>query len=119
MTAKSSRPVRAISIRQPYVELILRGVKRYEFRSRPTNIRERVYLYAAQQPADSRQQWRKARARPGSLRTGAILGTVEIVGCRWDERRDCYAYRLVKPRRLKRVMHPRNPPSPVFWRPKF
>ena len=38
---------RAISIRQPYAELILRGKKKNEFRSRPTNIRERVYIYAA------------------------------------------------------------------------
>ena len=34
---------RAISIRQPYPELIFRGVKKNEFRSRSTNIRERVY----------------------------------------------------------------------------
>ncbi|MDA8409599.1 MAG: hypothetical protein M0001_04305 [Treponema sp.] len=38
---------RAISIRQPYVELILQGAKTEEYRSMPTNIRERVYLYAS------------------------------------------------------------------------
>lgn len=38
---------RAISIRQPYVEDILRGKKKYEYRSRPTQIRGRVYLYAS------------------------------------------------------------------------
>ena len=32
----------AISIRQPYVELILTGKKRYEYRSTPTNMRGRV-----------------------------------------------------------------------------
>lgn len=37
---------RAISIRQPYVERILVGPKTREFRSRPTRIRGRVYLYA-------------------------------------------------------------------------
>ncbi len=38
----------ALSIRQPYVELILRGVKRIEYRSRPTRIvGERFYLYAS------------------------------------------------------------------------
>ena len=35
---------RAISIRQPWVEQILIGKKRAEYRDRPTNIRERVYL---------------------------------------------------------------------------
>lgn len=34
--------IRAISIRQPYVEQILRGEKRYEYRSQDTKIRERV-----------------------------------------------------------------------------
>jgi predicted transcriptional regulator len=43
----SEQPIRAISIRQPWVELILRGVKKKEYRSQPTNIRERVYLYAS------------------------------------------------------------------------
>jgi hypothetical protein len=39
----------AISIRQPYVGLTLRGVKRAEYRSHPTNIRGHVYLYASLQ----------------------------------------------------------------------
>ena len=30
--------MRALSIRQPYAELILRGIKPIEFRSRPTNL---------------------------------------------------------------------------------
>ncbi|MBI4768802.1 MAG: ASCH domain-containing protein [Deltaproteobacteria bacterium] len=38
---------RAISIRQPWVELILLGKKKAEYRSRPTKIRERVYIYAS------------------------------------------------------------------------
>lgn len=40
--------MRALSIRQPYAELILRGIKRIEYRSRPTKIiGERFYIYAA------------------------------------------------------------------------
>jgi len=38
---------RAISIRQPFVEAILDGKKKIEYRSRKTNIRERVYIYAS------------------------------------------------------------------------
>jgi predicted transcriptional regulator len=42
--------MRALSIRQPYAELILRGIKPIEFRSRPTRIiGERFYIYAGQQ----------------------------------------------------------------------
>ena len=41
--------MRALSIRQPYAELILRGIKPIEFRSRPTKIiGERFYIYASQ-----------------------------------------------------------------------
>ena len=54
-SVKSDQVKRAISIRQPYVELILRRRKTREYRSRRTNIRERVYLYAALRPAD--WQW--------------------------------------------------------------
>ena len=39
--------MRAISIRQPYVERILNSTKKAEFRSRRTLIRERVYLYVS------------------------------------------------------------------------
>ena len=42
-------PRRVLSIRQPYAELILRGIKKIEYRSRPTRIiGERFYIYAAQ-----------------------------------------------------------------------
>jgi predicted transcriptional regulator len=41
----------ALSIRQPYAELILRGVKTVEYRSRPTRvIGERFYIYAPKRP---------------------------------------------------------------------
>jgi hypothetical protein len=36
--------VRALSVRQPYAEMIMRGEKTVEYRSKPTNIRERVYV---------------------------------------------------------------------------
>jgi hypothetical protein len=40
--------MRALSIRQPYAELILRGEKTIEYRSRPTKIiGERFYIYAS------------------------------------------------------------------------
>ena len=43
--------MRALSIRQPYAELILRGIKTIEYRSRRTRIiGERFYIYAARTP---------------------------------------------------------------------
>jgi len=47
--------MRALSIRQPYAELILRGIKTVEFRSRSTNIiGERFYIYASQKWAEGK-----------------------------------------------------------------
>src|SRR6478672_9386820 len=110
---------RAISIRQPWVELILNGEKQAEYRSRPTRIRGRVYVYASLTPADSTSAWKKTGKQPGELPTGQIVGTVEIADCRWDASRDCYAYILEAPQRLSKSLFAKNQPQPVFWRPEF
>ena len=110
---------RAISIRQPYAELILAGEKEYEFRSRATNIRERVYIYAGRRPADDLLLWFKLGMQPGDLPTGVIVGTVEIVGCDWYAAGNCYAFELRRPKRLRTHLHPTNQPQPGFWLPRF
>ena len=108
----------AISIRQPFVEQILRGVKLKEYRRVPTRIRGRVYLYASLRPFPSAREWAKVGSEPGDLATGCILGSVEIADCR--TRADgSYAYILCNPVRLKRPLIPLNQPQPVFWCPKF
>lgn len=110
---------RAISIRQPLVEQILRGEKKFEYRSRATNIRERVYLYASATPFDDPALWSRMKVQPGSLPTGVVVGSVEITDCRWDDANDCYAYALARPKRLASHLAPTNQPQPVFWRPQF
>jgi len=110
---------RAISIRQPLVEQILRGQKKFEYRSMNTNIRERIYLYASANPFDDPETWRKMKMQPGDLPTGVIVGTVEITDCDWDDKAGCYAYTLANPRRLSVHLVPTNHPQPVFWRPQF
>ncbi len=48
LTVADAREMRALSIRQPYAEQILRGVKKIEYRSRaPKIIGERFYIDAA------------------------------------------------------------------------
>lgn len=42
---RNSMDLRLASV--PYAEFILRGIKKNEFRSRPTHIRGLVYVYAA------------------------------------------------------------------------
>ena len=111
---------RAISIRQPYVELILQGKKTEEYRSMPTNIRERVYLYASRRPAEDEEEgWGEAGFEVGELPTGLIVGTVEIVDCHWDDELDCFAYSLERPLRLEGFLKAINQPQPRFWLPRF
>jgi hypothetical protein len=110
---------RAINIRQPWVEQILRGIKRKEYRDVPTSIRERVYVYASLKPGDSAADWRRIRKAPGELPVGRIVGTVEIVGCRWNSRLGCYEYALARPKRLKSPRIATNQPNPLWWRPQF
>ena len=101
------------------VEQILRGLKKKEYRGVPTRIRERVYLYASLTPGDSLADWRRIKRSPGQLPVGKILGTVEVVDCRWNGRLRCYEYDLARPKRLKTPRTATNQPNPIWWRPRF
>lgn len=109
---------RALSVRQPYVEQILRGEKVEEYRSRRTRIRERVYLYAGLRPGDS-DAWEEIEREPGDLPTGVIVGTVDVIDCEWVAELGCYAWCLENPKRLRKHLAPTNQPQPGFWRPQF
>ena len=104
---------RAISIRQPYVEQILRGTKKREFRSRPTSIRERVYLYAALRIADGA----RTKLDLAILPRGVIVESVEITDCR--DLGDCFGYVLKSPRRYRFPVRAAGQPQPGFWRPRL
>ena len=97
---------RAFSVHQPYADQILRGTKKYEYRSRPTHIRGRVYIYASI----------KSRQRKSQLIQGRILGTVEVISCHWSPRLNCYRWKLSRPKRI-RPRIPRNHPQPVWFYP--
>ena len=105
---------RALSIRQPFAEQILCGKKKYEYRSIPTNIRERVYVYASKRPGPE-PRWKESGYEPGSLPTGALVGSVEIVGCKRNS--GGYAWKLTRPKRAKQLRKPKNQPQPVWFRP--
>lgn len=107
----------AISIKQPFVEQILRGIKKREYRSQPTKIKERVYLYASLKPRPEVAEWRKVGLSIGDAPCGLIVGTVEIVKC--VEHDDGYAYVLADPQRLTRHLTAKNQPQPRFWIPQF
>lgn len=113
---KDVKSGRAISIQQPFVELILIGKKKYEYRSRPTKIRGRVYLYAAKKPGAA-ERWKKTGFEPGDLATGLIVGSVEIIDCIYFEKLQCYGYKLKNPKRYRKAVPPRDHPQPCFFFP--
>ena len=107
---------RALSIRQPLSELILLGEKTEEYRSRLTHIRGRVYLYAGKKVhiVDDFPEEEAER-----LPRSAIVGSVEIVGCHHDRKRDCFAWELANPVRYPKPLVPQGVPHPGFWHPTF
>ena len=106
--------MRALSIRQPYVEQILRGLKTVEYRSRPTRIiGERFYIYAARTPGPA-SEWAALGLTPGTLPTGRLLATAEIEECVPNNGR--YEWRLANVRPLKRPRPVKRHPQPGwFW----
>jgi hypothetical protein len=126
-------PTRALSVRQPWAELILRGQKTIEVRSRLTNIRDRVHIYASLGEADAASKAHVEREyglEIATLPRGVLVGTVAIVGCRpltvQDSRaaafpvpeggRD-YAWLLEAPERAVELVRPEKHPQPVFFNP--
>ena len=112
-TCAAEKPEMAISIRQPYAELILRGVKTTEFRSKPAKRRGRVFLYAAERPGPD-AVWARHGLEIGTLTTGLVLGTIDIMTC--VDLGNQFGYRLNSPKRIE----PRKPvghPQPTWFRP--
>lgn len=107
--------MRALSLRQPLAELVLLKKKKIEYRTIQTNLRERVYLYAAKQPFENEEAWRRAGANPGELPVGVLVGTVEIVDCAWNGVE--FEWRLARPIRFAKPLKPKRMPQPIFFRP--
>lgn len=116
-----TQPEMALSIRQPHVEAILRGIKTAEYRNLSTTVRGRIHLYATKaryEPAEERA-W---LARYGltdvdldALPRGVLAGTVEIVDC--VARRGGFAWQLARPQRAVKFRRPRGMPQPMWFRP--
>jgi hypothetical protein len=106
--------IHALSVRQPYLELILAGRKTIEYRSRATSVRERVYLYASKIPGPP-EAFEEAGWSRDDLPCGVILGSVEIIDC--SRGKDFYEWQLARPRRLKTPLKPTRRPQPMFFFP--
>lgn len=92
--------MRALSIRQPYVELILRHEKKEECHSWQTHHRGQLLLHASK---TARPFQREKAAAFGldfeQLERGALVGVVDIVGCRMA--RKGFAWELENPRQFR------------------
>jgi hypothetical protein len=84
----------ALGIRQPWAELILRGIKTIEVRSTHTAQRGAIYVYASKKFggfAAADHAITNYQLDKESLPRGLIVGTVEIVNCRRCEPNDAAA----------------------------
>jgi hypothetical protein len=109
--------MRALSIRQPHAEAIMRGVKKVEYRSRATRIRGRIYIYATlgRYPSDEEEE---LMAEYGiqdvtcdELPRRVLIGTVELYDCDegdWKDR---------DPERAEKLLKPTKHPQPVWFNP--
>jgi hypothetical protein len=95
--------MRALSIRQPHAEAIMRGVKPIEYRSRPTKVRGRIYIYASlgrYKPDEEKtmlEGYGMDDVDPDDLPRGVIVGTVELHDCdggQWHVRNPVRAEKL-------------------------
>jgi len=134
----------ALSIRQPWAELILRGVKTVEYRRAPTRIiGRRFHIYAAgawpATPAHRRELdeatriWSRDLAMPGEgpppwmhrmmaelfeqrdLPTGVIVGSAVIE--RVNETNGIWRWHLAGVERAARLRRPERHPQPVWFEP--
>ena len=81
----------ALGVRQPWVELILRGIKTIEVRSQDTQVRGTIYLYASKKLSDFPAAIEAARRHKldcDSLPLGVLVGSVEIAATRPTVPRD-------------------------------
>jgi len=125
--------MRALSVRQPWAELILIGHKTIEVRSRRTHLRERVFIYAGLnriKPAEEARIAAQFGIDVDGLPRGVLVGSVEIVGClplalddsdaacfQITETHGFYAWHLARPHRAEELVKPNNQPQPMFFNP--
>lgn len=106
--------MRALSVRQPFAELIMTGDKDTEYRTRRTHIRGRVYIYACK-AASCLEDFEDHGLDPDELPRGVLIGTVEVVDCVGED--DDYEWLLANPQRLSKPMLVKAVPQPGFFWP--
>jgi CheY-like chemotaxis protein len=91
--------MRALSIKQPWAELIALGKKKIEYRSWKVGFREPLLVVASTARQD--EECRKHRLDPGALPYGKAVCVVDLVDITGDE--GDYEWHLRNPRRVEPV----------------
>ena len=115
--------MKALSIRQPWAELILQGRKSIELRERTTKHRGLLAIHAGKQVEIA--FCHKWGLNPDALPKGALVGTVEVDGMvefdleRWNALRDQHLNPSPIPGKWKgwRLKNPRRLEEPIPCRP--
>jgi len=123
----------ALGVRQPWAELILRGIKTIEVRTVPTSIRGPIYLYTSKVVATTPAAQSAIERHDldiEALPRGLLVGTVDILGCEpcgpADADRACLTpdivegklgWRLTNPQRLEKPLKVRFLPYGVWFYP--
>jgi hypothetical protein len=113
--------MRALSIRQPHAEATMRGLKPIEYRSHPTNVRERIFIYAslsrwrAEEEAEMLEMYGMAAVGIDALPRGVLIGTVELWDCTGSGGK--YEWHLRNPERATELLKPTKHPHPVCFNP--
>ena len=123
----------ALGIRQPWAELILRGIKTVEVRSTDTKQRGTIYVYASKQLAGNpfaEEAIRRHGLDVELLPKGVLVGTVDLSASNPADADDTtaacvpaeylegrFAWRLENPTRLSEPVSPRFLPYGVWFYP--
>ena len=109
--------LKALSIRQPHAEAIMRGTKTTEYRSGPTRNRGRILIYASlgrddpEYEAEMMAEYRITDIACDDLVRGVLIGTVELHNC------DGGQWFLRQPERLETLVKPQKHPQPSWFNP--
>lgn len=115
----ADKSLRALSVRQPWAELIMLGDKTIEYRNYPTEVRGVVYIYASatRYPAEDEQEMQSEFGLDlDSLPRGVIVGTVEVYDCQ-QVAEGGYEWLLRSPSQLPKPLKPKRKPEPSWFFP--
>lgn len=116
----------ALGVRQPWVELILRGIKTIEVRSQDTRVRGKIYMYASKKFSELPAATDIARRHDVdclALPIGLLVGSIEISDTRparmTDAAAACVPAALLKKQFAWELCHPQRfaDPLPVRFLP--